>query len=130
MIDFSYGDEEPWPNAADGEGHALEFSGEGDPSDATLWQASSLGGSPGEAEGVIRLETLTWVKTSLRQDEILLEWQSSIGKRYRIETSNTLLNWEATGEMIEAASDASSMTFSIPDAQRGKRFYLRVAEIE
>ncbi|MDC0504095.1 lamin tail domain-containing protein [Verrucomicrobiales bacterium] len=130
VIDFSYGDDEPWPSAADGKGHALEFTGEGDPSDLTGWTASRLGGSPGEAGNESRPETLTWVKTSIAETEILLEWQSSIGKRYQVETSITLLNWQTAGETTEAFSETTSVTFTIPEAQRGKRFYLRVAETE
>ena len=130
MIDFSYGDNEPWPSTADGEGHALEFTGDGDPSDSTLWRASRLGGSPGEADDEIRLETLAWVKTSLGEDEIFLEWQSSIGKRYQVETSETLENWEGAGEITEAVTEVTSVTLTIPAAQRDKRFYLRVAETE
>ena len=130
VIDFSYGDNEPWPSTADGEGHALEFTGDEDPSDSTLWRASRLGGSPGEADDEIRLETLAWVKTSLGEDEIFLEWQSSIGKRYQVETSETLENWEGAGEITEAVTEVTSVTLTIPAAQRDKRFYLRVAETE
>ena len=96
----------------------------------TGWTASRLGGSPGEAGNESRPETLTWVKTSIAETEILLEWQSSIGKRYQVETSITLLNWQTAGETTEAFSETTSVTFTIPEAQRGKRFYLRVAETE
>ena len=130
VIDFSYKDNEPWPTTADGQGHALEYAGDGDPGDSTAWIASTLGGSPGEGGNESRTETLTWVNTSIGDSELFLEWQSSIGKRYHIETSNTLQNWGITGEIIEAVSETTSLTFTIPDAQQGKRFYLRVAETD
>ncbi|MGY8690214.1 MAG: hypothetical protein ACKVHP_21060, partial [Verrucomicrobiales bacterium] len=124
VIDFSYGDSEPWPSAADGEGHALEFAGEGDPNDSTQWKVSKLGGSPGASDG----ETLTWLNTSLGEEEIVLEWRSSAGKRYQVETSKTLGDWESRNEIIEATAESSSVILTIPAAERDRGLFLRVVE--
>ncbi len=50
IIDFIYNDQLPWPEAADGEGKSLVFTGKVQ-NDPSSWEQSRVrGGSPGEAE--------------------------------------------------------------------------------
>jgi len=54
IAELSYGDSDPWPDEADGQGNSLVFvdaSAGTDPAEAINWRASGLpGGSPGEAD--------------------------------------------------------------------------------
>lgn len=51
IAEFSYGDENPWPGSADGDGYSLVFSG-GDPALPLNWRtSSSIGGNPGADDG-------------------------------------------------------------------------------
>ncbi|MBN1670815.1 MAG: lamin tail domain-containing protein [Kiritimatiellae bacterium] len=59
-----YNDKDPWPKAADGDGHSLVSDGTGDQDDPANWRASNLiGGSPGYDDGapcrVVISEALT-----------------------------------------------------------------------
>ena len=47
IADFTYGESSPWPDAADGAGYSLVFTGD-DPTDPLDWRSSAtLGGDPG-----------------------------------------------------------------------------------
>ncbi|MGI9243095.1 MAG: lamin tail domain-containing protein, partial [Verrucomicrobiales bacterium] len=54
IAELAYGDSEPWPEQADGDGYSLVFSDastQTSPADASNWRASALpGGSPGEGD--------------------------------------------------------------------------------
>jgi hypothetical protein len=51
IADFTYGDGNPWPESADGDGYSLVYSG-ADPSLPLDWRTSlTAGGSPGEDDG-------------------------------------------------------------------------------
>ena len=128
VIDFSYKDSDPWPIAADGDGRALEFAGEGEPSEAAQWRVSVPGGSPGKAGEMIFADTLAWVSVSFDDEGIVLEWQSSPGKRYQVERSMAMANWERVGEMIEGRAGTTSASLIIPADQRLEGGYLRVVE--
>ncbi|MDB6136263.1 MAG: hypothetical protein JWM59_4506 [Verrucomicrobiales bacterium] len=62
--DFEYDDKAPWPEEADGGGHALVLKNPAslpDPNLAASWRASALpGGSPGAAEGTGGMTYTTW----------------------------------------------------------------------
>ncbi|MCO6044381.1 lamin tail domain-containing protein [Aeoliella sp. ICT_H6.2] len=58
ILSFTYGDSDPWPAAADGDGPSLEIIDPlGSPNDPTNWRASAVdGGSPGwSGESVVQL---------------------------------------------------------------------------
>lgn len=51
IAEFTYGDENPWPQSADGDGYSLIFSG-GDLAAPLNWRTSiDLGGNPGSDDG-------------------------------------------------------------------------------
>jgi len=51
IADFTYGDNNPWPESADGSGYSLVFSGS-DPDSPLHWRTSAdLGGTPGSDDG-------------------------------------------------------------------------------
>lgn len=52
ILDFTYGDSEPWPTAADGDGHSLVFA-RGDHNDPFAWRSSvAIGGNPGTSDSI------------------------------------------------------------------------------
>ncbi len=67
LIDLTYDDNSPWPEASDGEGPSLVFTstdGSADPSDPALWTASATsGGTPGHPESGSVETYEDWAKT-------------------------------------------------------------------
>jgi hypothetical protein len=133
VIDFTYLDEGPWPEAADGEGHALVFLGEGEPNDPSQWTASVTGGSPGvdgsggEGGGGAPLARLKWNAVVFDGAGVLLEWATLPARWYRVERSLDLVDWEVAIEARAAESDAMQATLVRAAGDVGG--YLRVVEL-
>ncbi|MFP6858829.1 MAG: lamin tail domain-containing protein [Roseibacillus sp.] len=52
IADFTYGDDLPWPESADGPGYSLVLAGS-DPTDPFAWRSSTvLGGNPGSSDSI------------------------------------------------------------------------------
>ncbi|MFP6875366.1 MAG: lamin tail domain-containing protein, partial [Roseibacillus sp.] len=52
IADFTYGDDLPWPESADGSGYSLVVAGS-DPTDPLAWRSSTvLGGNPGSSDSI------------------------------------------------------------------------------
>jgi hypothetical protein len=52
IADFTYGDDLPWPESADGPGYSLVLAGS-DPTDPLAWRSSTvLGGNPGSSDSI------------------------------------------------------------------------------
>ena len=51
IADFSYGDENPWPESADGDGYSLVFSGSDYTSPLDWRTSTTFGGNPGSDDG-------------------------------------------------------------------------------
>ncbi|MDB4265154.1 lamin tail domain-containing protein [bacterium] len=98
IADFTYGDSEPWPSSADGDGYSLVFAG-GDPASAASWRSSvAIGGNPGVSgstpytggdlidyalaspaltSDILGDDFLASVRVNLSADDVLLEAQFS-----------------------------------------------------
>lgn len=77
IVNFTYGDENPWPKSADGDGYSLAYSGT-DPSLPLNWRTSiTTGGSPGEDDGETFMgtgnEIITYALASTLKGSILGE---------------------------------------------------------
>ncbi len=121
VIDLTYGDTSPWPEAADGLGYSLEWRGH-------EWQASSvLGGSPGKATVTTgSADQINWVDVDITESMIVLKWESLPNEIYQLQWSRDLWTWADLGVPVPSMGVLTThMVASLTLPKEGA--YLRVA---
>jgi hypothetical protein len=85
----TYGDKDPWPSAADGDGYSLELtSADGPTNTAAGWHLGIYGGSPGEPPALALptdISNTQWVDGKLR-----ITFMARRNQSYRLLGSATL----------------------------------------
>lgn len=142
---FTYGDVEPWPSTADGDGFSLHYIA-GEPGSPSSWFAFTpdpgivLEDSDGDGQSN-RIESLAgsdpgnpFSKFRILEAKLLPagsfagSFSAAAGHRYRVEQSADLKIWTPVGaDMIPEANGPCSFNVTIPAGQTG-RFY-RVAAL-
>lgn len=109
ISEFEYGDDAPWPTAADGDGFSLVFSGEG-PNNPLAWRSStSMGGNPGASDTQPYLggDLLTYALASNPEIEfvdgnLIVRFEQNLAADdalVGLELSGNLKNWSDGGEL-------------------------------
>ncbi len=128
VLDFTYGTDAPWPEAADGDGPSLERREPvGDPNAPGSWQASSApGGSPG-APGV--LPALQVEISAVSASEVRLRFAQKASVGYTVYSANNLADgtWEVVGRGEPKSQDqVVEVTLEVPPEEACRFFRVSV----
>ncbi|MHC1766067.1 MAG: CotH kinase family protein [Verrucomicrobiia bacterium] len=106
VLDFTYGTDAPWPEAADGDGPSLERKEPvGDPNATASWQASAVsGGSPGAAGALPALQVEI---TAISAASFRLRFDQKASLGYTVYSANNLADdtWEVVQRGEPAPQD-------------------------
>lgn len=140
VVEFTYGDDFPWPSEADGLGRSLSFIQPGTSAtaaDPANWRPSlATGGTPGSTDatvwnGILPEITLTWTPQGPVLNATLLLTADNV--RFIPEHSSTLSAWNRTG--FQAVASAAppvpgirQLSWQLPaNLQTGPRAFVRLS---